>query len=137
MRRHRLALAGLLVALSLLAAGCLSGTETTATPETVEGTLPAATTPGGNGDLPALSLKGDAAAGKAIFTSSGCASCHTLADAGATGSVGPNLDDVKPSYELAVTRVTEGKSPMPAFAGQLTDQQIADVSQYVVTSTGG
>jgi cytochrome c oxidase subunit 2 len=34
-----------------------------------------------------------AAAGKALFTgSAGCASCHTLAAAGATGTVGPNLD---------------------------------------------
>jgi cytochrome c oxidase subunit 2 len=33
-----------------------------------------------------------AAAGKAVFTgSSGCTSCHTLAAAGATGVVGPNL----------------------------------------------
>jgi cytochrome c oxidase subunit 2 len=34
-----------------------------------------------------------AAAGKAIFTgSAGCAGCHTLAAAGATGTVGPDLD---------------------------------------------
>jgi mono/diheme cytochrome c family protein len=135
MRRHRFALAGLLVALSLLAAGCLSGTETTATPETVEGTLPAATTP--DNDLPAMGLEGDAADGKAIFASAGCGGCHALADAGSTGAVGPNLDDAKPSFELTVTRVTEGLAPMPAFAGQLTDQEIADVSQYVVSSTGG
>jgi cytochrome c oxidase subunit 2 len=34
-----------------------------------------------------------AAAGKALFTgSAGCSSCHTLAAAGATGTVGPDLD---------------------------------------------
>jgi cytochrome c oxidase subunit 2 len=39
------------------------------------------------------SATGAAAAGKAVFTgSAGCSSCHTLADAGATGTVGPNLD---------------------------------------------
>jgi cytochrome c oxidase subunit 2 len=33
------------------------------------------------------------AAGKAVFTGvSGCSGCHTLADAGASGTVGPNLD---------------------------------------------
>ncbi len=33
------------------------------------------------------------AAGKAVFTgSAGCSTCHTLAAAGATGTVGPNLD---------------------------------------------
>jgi cytochrome c6 len=130
MRRHHLVLAVLLVAIGLLSAGCLDGTETTATPQTVEGTLPEATTPGND-------LEGDAAAGEAIFTSAGCGSCHALADAGSTGAVGPNLDDAKPSYELTVTRVTEGAAPMPAFKDSLSAQQIADVAQYVVTSTGG
>jgi cytochrome c6 len=130
MRRHHLVLAVLLLAIGLLAAGCLDGTETTATPQTVEGTLPEPTTPGGD-------LEGDATAGKAIFTSAGCGSCHALADAGATGAVGPNLDDAKPSYELTVTRVTEGAAPMPAFQDSLSAQQIADVAQYVVTATGG
>jgi cytochrome c oxidase subunit 2 len=37
---------------------------------------------------------GTAAAGKAVFTSQGCVGCHTLADAGATGTTGPNLDEV-------------------------------------------
>ena len=39
----------------------------------------------------------DVARGKAIFASAGCAGCHTLADAGATGTVGPSLDAAKPS----------------------------------------
>jgi mono/diheme cytochrome c family protein len=125
----------LALVLGLLGAGCLDGTETTATPDNVVGTLPAATTT--TGDLPALDLKGDPAAGKAVFASAGCGSCHTLAAAGSTGNVGPNLDDAKPSKELVVTRVTEGKSPMPAFDGQLTPQQIADVAAFVTQSTGG
>jgi len=32
-----------------------------------------------------------AAAGKAVFLSSGCSGCHTLAAAGSTGTIGPNL----------------------------------------------
>jgi mono/diheme cytochrome c family protein len=80
---------------------------------------------------------GDAAAGKAVFASAGCVSCHTLADAGATGTVGPNLDQAKPSFNLVVERVTNGKSPMPSFKGQLTEQQIRDVAAYVSESTRG
>jgi cytochrome c oxidase subunit 2 len=37
---------------------------------------------------------GQAAAGKAVFSQNGCGGCHTLADAGASGTTGPNLDDV-------------------------------------------
>jgi len=60
-----------------------------------------------------------------------------LKDAGATGTVGPNLDDAKPPLALVVDRVTNGKAPMPAFAGQLTPQQIQDVASYVVQATKG
>jgi mono/diheme cytochrome c family protein len=136
MRRiHLVALVLLALTLGLLGAGCLDGTETTATPETVVGTLQTTTTD--TADLPALDLKGDPTAGKAVFTSAGCVGCHTLADAGATGNVGPNLDEAKPDNELVVTRVTKGQGAMPAFAGQLTDQQIADVAAYVTQATGG
>ena len=132
-RSTTVAFALLALVLGLLAAGCLSGTETTASPETVVGDVPAATT----ADLPALKLTGDAAAGKAVFTSQGCGGCHTLSAAGASGNVGPNLDEKKPPVELIVTRVTEGKSPMPAFGQPLTPQQIADVAAYVAQSTAG
>ena len=136
MRRIHIAVLLLLaLGLGLLGAGCLDGTETTATPSPVVGTLPATTTD--TSDLPALKLKGDPTAGKAVFTSAGCVGCHTLADAGATGTVGPNLDAAKPSTELVVTRVTKGQGAMPPFAGQLTDQQIADVAAYVTQATGG
>jgi mono/diheme cytochrome c family protein len=80
---------------------------------------------------------GDAAAGKDVFASAGCGSCHTLKAAGSSGTVGPNLDEAKPSFELVVERVTNGKSPMPSFKGQLTEKQIKDVAAYVVASTHG
>ena len=89
-----MALLLLALALGLLGAGCLDGTETTATADTVVGTLPATTTD--TSDLPALKLTGDATAGKTVFMSAGCVGCHTLADAGAKGTVGPNLDEAKP-----------------------------------------
>jgi cytochrome c6 len=134
MRRTHVFALLLALALGLLAAGCLNGTETTAAPETVIGALPEAAPAE---DLPALALTGDAAAGEAVFTSAGCGSCHTLSAAGASGAVGPNLDESKPTAELVATRVTKGQGGMPAFEEQLDAQQIADVTAYVVQSTGG
>jgi mono/diheme cytochrome c family protein len=115
-------------------AGCGSEGVVSPTPETVIGSVPKATP---EPATPAFALKGDAAAGKTIFQSAGCVGCHTLAAAGSTGTVGPNLDQAKPDYRRATARVTLGKGAMPSFKGQLTDQQIADVAAYVVTSTGG
>ena len=80
---------------------------------------------------------GDAAAGEAVFASAGCGGCHTLEAAGATGTVGPNLDEAKPEQALVIDRVTHGKSVMPSFAGQLSEKQIQDVAAYVVDSTQG
>ena len=79
---------------------------------------------------------GDPAAGKNVFASAGCGSCHTLADAGTSGSVGPNLDDSNPPAELVVDRVTNGQGVMPPFADTLSEQQIADVAAYVSTVAG-
>ena len=68
--------------------------------------------------------------------SAGCGSCHTLADAGTTGTVGPNLDESMPSEELVVDRVTNGMGAMPPFAGQLTEEQITEVAAYVSAAAG-
>jgi len=81
---------------------------------------------------------GSTAVGKEIFLgSSGCASCHTLADAGATGSIGPNLDATQPSLELAVDRVTNGQGGMPSFADSLSEEEIQEVAAYVTAAAGG
>ena len=74
--------------------------------------------------------------GKAIFASAGCSGCHTLAAAGASGTVGPNLDDAKPSKELAIDRVTNGRGGMPAFKGQLSEAQIEAVATFVAENAG-
>ena len=74
--------------------------------------------------------------GKAIFASAGCASCHTLAAAGSTGTVGPNLDEAKPSKELAIDRVTNGQGGMPSFKGQLSEAQIEAVATFVAENAG-
>jgi len=80
---------------------------------------------------------GNASAGKAIFASAGCASCHTLKAAGSHGTVGPNLDDRRPSADKVVERVTEGKGVMPSFKGQLTTAQIQSVAAFVSSATRG
>jgi mono/diheme cytochrome c family protein len=78
---------------------------------------------------------GDAASGAAVFSSGGCGGCHTLAAAGSSGAVGPNLDETQPSTELVIERVTNGSGAMPSFADKLTAQEILDVAAYVVEST--
>ena len=115
-------------------AGCGYEGQTTATPETVQGSVPqpTETTPTETTPGPA----GDAAAGKVVFTTN-CGGCHTLADAGTSGTVGPNLDDTKPGAALVVDRVTNGKGVMPPFESSLTEQQIADVAAYVSAAAGG
>jgi cytochrome c6 len=78
---------------------------------------------------------GDAAAGKAVFTAN-CGSCHTLKDAGTTGSVGPDLDQLKPSFDVVEHQVENGGGVMPAFEGTLSDSDIANVSAYVSSVAG-
>jgi mono/diheme cytochrome c family protein len=74
--------------------------------------------------------------GKSIFTSAGCGGCHTLAAAGSSGTIGPNLDDAKPSVDLAIERVTNGKGAMPSFKDRLTEQQIQAVTKFVADNAG-
>jgi mono/diheme cytochrome c family protein len=74
--------------------------------------------------------------GEAIFKGAGCSGCHTLSAAGATGTIGPNLDQLKPSTAVAVKQVTDGGGLMPAFKGKLTTAQIQAVAEYVSSSAG-
>lgn len=73
--------------------------------------------------------------GKEIF-SANCASCHTLKDAGASGTVGPNLDQLKPPSAVVSRQVNNGGGAMPAFKGTLTPAEIAAVSKYVASAAG-
>jgi cbb3-type cytochrome c oxidase subunit III len=74
--------------------------------------------------------------GKTIFAEAGCGGCHTLAAAGAKGTVGPNLDQAKPPKELVIDRVTHGKGAMPAFKDTYSADEIAAVADYVVANAG-
>ena len=150
MRRIALVLAALVLVLTTgLAAGCGSEEEATPTPDTITGTVTTDTTETDTTETTETETTetettetettdtepvggGDSAAGKEIFLGvGGCGSCHTFADAGTSGSIGPNLDDAAPSVDLALDRITNGQGAMPSFSGQLTEQQITDVAAYV------
>jgi mono/diheme cytochrome c family protein len=74
--------------------------------------------------------------GKQVFASAGCSGCHTLKDAGATGTVGPNLDQLKPAKDVVAHQVEVGGGAMPAFKGRLTPAQIDAVAAYVSSVAG-
>jgi cbb3-type cytochrome c oxidase subunit III len=73
--------------------------------------------------------------GKDIFVAN-CGSCHTLADAGTSGTVGPNLDQLKPAFARVQKQVINGGAVMPAFKGTLTPAQIKAVAKYVSSVAG-
>ena len=78
---------------------------------------------------------GDPANGNQVFDSAGCGACHALAAADATGPIGPSLDkNANINAAFVKQRVAEGAGAMPPFSGQLTDQDIADVTAYVVSA---
>ena len=72
--------------------------------------------------------------GAAVFTDAGCGGCHALSAASSTGTAGPSLDALKPDAERVARQVTNGGRGMPAFGGQLTDDEIEAVAAYVADS---
>ncbi len=76
------------------------------------------------------------AAGKRVFLTAGCVNCHTLADANANATIGPNLDAAKPSRALVFNRVTNGQGVMPPFGNRLSKAQIEQVADYVSSVAG-
>jgi mono/diheme cytochrome c family protein len=88
-----------------------------------------------------------ATTGEQIFTAGGCGGCHTLAKANATGSIGPSLEDLAAAAGDASpedyvreaildpdAEVAEGFQPgvMPAFEGDLTDEQVQALVEYLL-----
>jgi mono/diheme cytochrome c family protein len=66
--------------------------------------------------------KGDPAAGKQLFAANGCASCHTFKPAGATGKVGPDLDN------LAADAQKANRGPLDQYVAE----SVEDPGAYVV-----
>ncbi len=127
----------IIVACGLVLAGCSGGKTVSPAPETVEGTLP--TTP---------QVKGDPAAGKTVFASQGCGSCHTFAAAGTNGKIGPDLDNLaadaqkagQPLADYTESSITDPdgyvvsgfpKGVMPKTYSSLSDQQLADLVAFL------
>ncbi|HKO27254.1 MAG TPA: cytochrome c [Solirubrobacteraceae bacterium] len=77
-----------------------------------------------------------ATTGRAVFQAAGCAQCHTLKAAGATGAVGPNLDALRPSAAKVRSQVERGGGVMPSFKDKLTAAQINAVANFVASSAG-
>jgi mono/diheme cytochrome c family protein len=111
------------------------------------GTTSESTTTGETATTEPSAPAGDPAAGKAIFASAGCGTCHTLQDAGANGTVGPNLDDVLKGKDPAFIResivdpnaeIADGFAPgvMPqTFGDQFDDKQLSDLVAYLADAT--
>lgn len=124
-RRRPAVLAVVLGALSLLLAGC--------------------------GTLGYTSGKADKANGKKLFSAK-CGSCHTLADAGTTGAIGPDLDYafkqdlavgmtegtirqvVRGQIAYAITTTSTNTQGMPK--NLVTGQDAKDVAAYVASVAG-
>ena len=122
MRSRVWIIAVVLALLVVAAAGCGGDDEDSGGAATTAATT-AETTEGG-------------ADGAAVFASAGCGTCHTLAAAGTDGTTGPNLDDLMPDEETVEAQVRSGGGGMPAFEGQLTDEEIEAVATYVSESAG-
>jgi len=127
---RRLAL--ILIGTGLLVAGCGGQGTDRPLPTKVVGTVETTAAP-----------KGNAAAGKSVFTSTGCGSCHTFKAAGTNGTVGPNLDDALKGKDDAFVHesivnpnahIAEGYAPgiMPqTYGSQLSDKQLADLVSFL------
>jgi mono/diheme cytochrome c family protein len=135
--RRALAIAGVLAALAVVASGCGAAETVSPTPETVIGTVPQEATPTVNPS------EGDAAAGKQIFTSSGCAGCHTYGPADSSATIGPDLDTAlqgkDPNFVLESivnpnAEIAQGfqAGVMPSnFGESLSDKQLSDLVAFL------
>ena len=90
--------------------------------------------------------------GETLFTDAAqpqaCDSCHTLADAGATGTTGPDLDEaladlseeqIRESIVEPDAEVTEGFAPglMPRYGDTLSEEQVDALVEYLMEVKGG
>lgn len=78
----------------------------------------------------------DPAAGRRLFATYACGTCHILADAGGTGAIGPSLDrNPRLTREIALDVIANGQGAMPGFASQLSDVEIATLATYLVQAS--
>ena len=138
---------GLLIGLAVLACGGLfaagcGGDDDSGSTDTTEATgTTSAGGDGGDGGDSGGSSGGDSGGGSdantaaiALFDSSGCAGCHTLSVADASGSIGPNLDDTSLSASQIEAQIRSGGGAMPPYEGQLTDAQITSLADLILSN---
>jgi len=90
---------------------------------------------------------GNAAAGKALFIAH-CSACHTLAAAGAEGTLGPILNGASLTEAVLIKAITDGgasvmspaaageySTTMTAYGGALSTVQIDDIAAFVYNAT--
>ncbi|MDH4176964.1 MAG: cytochrome c [Thermoleophilia bacterium] len=116
--RPAIALSTLLLALGLVAGGCGGGGSDEASPP------------------PATETDGSSVDGAAVWKSASCGGCHALAAAGSTGSVGPDLDDLRPDTETVASQVRIGGGGHPDYGRSLSDDEIRAVAEYVASNAG-
>ncbi len=142
------------LAVALLASGCFEsktiGTVKSPITVAVGATGQTVVNPGSGNSTPATSSSAPTSATSTTGTSAGggttdftaqrkafatnCGGCHTLADAKTTGTVGPNLDQLKPAEAIIEHQIAVGGGPMPA--GLLKGQQAKDVAAYIAAVAG-
>jgi cytochrome c551/c552 len=111
----------ILATCGLVLAGCGSQGTVAAKPETVVGSVPKQTSTQATTTAPSTSSGGGGrASGKALFTSSGCVSCHTYKPAGSSAKIGPDLDKLTQYAKQA-------KQPLPQFVRT----SITDPNAYI------
>ena len=120
---RRIALALVLLVLCVGVAACGGDDDDSAATTTEETTTEETTTE-------ETTTTTEAAGGREIFVAN-CGSCHTLSDAGTSGTIGPSLDGIGLDVSAVETQVRNGGGGMPAFEGDLTDAEITAVSTYV------
>ena len=145
---HYTSLGGKPSSVRTVTVGSTSATTTSASSTTSGTTTSAATTTSSGGG-------GNAAAGKTVFASGGCASCHTFQPAGATGTVGPDLDKapasdakadnnmdlaafIKESIVNPDAYIAKGysKGIMPTnFGSSLSSTQVNDLVAFILSGT--
>ena len=87
---------------------------------------------GGNGNE---SSSTSSLPGAKVFDSAGCGGCHTLQAAKSKGTVGPDLDQLRPDAQTVERQVRNGGVGMPSFSKKLNQVQISQVAEFVSQST--
>jgi mono/diheme cytochrome c family protein len=83
-------------------------------------------------------VEGPAASGPgAVAFSASCGSCHALAAAGTTATIGPDLDDLQPDAAMVLAAIENGGAGSGAMpAGLLSGGEAQQVADFVAESSG-